>query len=121
MATMIIEGQHVEAATGETYEVRNPATGEVVEKVPAGGPEDVDRAARAAAKAQLTWGKLAPAERAKILHKAAASAREKVDVIGPLLTLEQGKTLLESKLEAERFAANIAWSADLADKVHVQP
>jgi len=117
---MIIEGKGVQAASGETYEVRNPATGEVVDKVPAGGAEDVDRAARAAAKAQLTWGKLAPAERAKILHKAAASAREKVDVIGPLLTLEQGKTLLESKLEAERFADNIAWFADLADKVHGQ-
>src|SRR2546421_4123404 len=120
MATMIIEGKGVQAASGETYEVRNPATGEVVDKVPSGGAEDVDRAAKAAAKAQLTWGKLAPAERAKILHKAAASAHEKVDVVGPLLTLEQGKTLLESKPEAERFADNIAWFADLADKVHGQ-
>src|SRR5438270_6650826 len=118
MATMIIEGQHVEAATGETYEVRNPATGEVVERVPAGGPEDVDRAARAAAKAQVSWGKLAPAERAKILHLAAAHAHSKVDEIAPILTKEQGKTLLESKIEAERFADNIAWFADLADKVH---
>src|SRR5438270_3246200 len=118
MATMIIEGQRGEAATGETYEVRNPATGEVVEKVPAGGPEDVDRAAKAAAKAQQSWGKLAPAERAKILHKAAAHAHSKVEEIAPILTKEQGKTLLESKIEAERFADNIAWFADLADKVH---
>jgi succinate-semialdehyde dehydrogenase/glutarate-semialdehyde dehydrogenase len=118
MATMIIEGQRGEAATGETYEVRNPATGEVVEKVPAGGPEDVDRAAKAAAKAQQSWGKLAPAERAKILHKAARHMLGKVEEIAPILTREQGKTLLESKIEAERFADNIAWFADLADKVH---
>ena len=118
MATMIIEGQRVQAASGETYDVMNPATGEVVDKVPAGGAEDVDRAARAAAKAQQTWGRLAPAERAKILHRAAAHAHTKVDEIAPILTREQGKTLLESKIEAERFADNIAWFADLADKVH---
>ena len=118
MATMIIEGQRVQAASGETYDVVNPATGEVVDKVPAGGPEDVDRAAKAAAKAQQGWGRLAPAERAKILHKAAAHAHTKVEEIAPLLTREQGKTLLESKIEAERFADNIAWFADLADKVH---
>jgi succinate-semialdehyde dehydrogenase/glutarate-semialdehyde dehydrogenase len=118
MATMIIEGQQVPAASGETYEVKNPATGEVVDKVPAGGAEDVDRAAKAAAKAQQGWGRLAPAERAKILHKAAAEAHSKVDVIAALLTAEQGKTILESRIEAERFADNIAWFADLADKVH---
>ena len=86
MATMIIEGKHAEAASGETYEVRNPATGEVVEKVPAGGAEDVDRAAKAALKAFETWGKLAAAERAKILHKAAAHVHSKVEEIATLLT-----------------------------------
>ncbi|HEY8813145.1 MAG TPA: aldehyde dehydrogenase family protein, partial [Candidatus Dormibacteraeota bacterium] len=90
MATMIIEGQRVQAASGETYDVVNPATGEVVDKVPAGGPEDVDRAAKAAAKAQEGWGRLAPAERAKILHKAAAHAHTKVEEIAPILTREQG-------------------------------
>src|SRR5947209_19611393 len=102
MATMIIEGQRVEAASGQTYEVKNPATGALVDRVPAGGAEDVDRAAKAAAKAQQTWGRLAPAERAKILHKAAQNAHSKVEEIAPILTAEQGKTLLESKIEAER-------------------
>ena len=118
MATMIIEGERVKAASGETYEVRNPATGEVVDSVPAGGAEDVDRAARAAAKTFQSWSRITPAERAKILHKAAEHALRKVDEISPILTQEQGKTLLESRLEAGRFAENIAWFADLADKVH---
>src|SRR3981081_43785 len=118
MATMIIEAQVSQAASGETYDVVTPATGEVVDAGPAGGPEDVDRAAKAAAKAQEGWGRLAPAERARILHKAAAFAHTKVEEIAPILTREQGKTLLESKIEAERFADNIAWFADLADKVH---
>jgi acyl-CoA reductase-like NAD-dependent aldehyde dehydrogenase len=118
MATMIIEAERTGAATGETYEVQNPATGEVVDTVPSGGPEDVDRAARAAAKAFESWSKLSAFKRAHILHEAARHMLSKVDEIAPVLTQEQGKTLLESRLEAQRFGENIAWFADLADKIH---
>src|SRR5256884_939754 len=115
---MIIEGERATAASGETDQVKTPATGGVVDEVPSGGVEDVARAARAAEKAQRSWGRLAPAERARILHAAAAHMLEKVDEIAPVLTAEQGKTLLESKIEARRFGENIAWFADLADKIH---
>jgi len=118
MATMIIESERTKAASGKTYEVRNPATGELVDEVPAGDAADVDRAAQAAAKAFPTWSKLAPNKRAEILHKAAHHMLEKVEEIAPLLTREQGKTLLESRIEAQRFGENIAWFADLADKIH---
>jgi succinate-semialdehyde dehydrogenase/glutarate-semialdehyde dehydrogenase len=118
MATMIIENERAKAASGKTYEVRNPANGEVVDEVPAGGPADVDRAAQAAAKAFPAWSKLAPNKRAEILHKAAHHMLGKVEEIAVLLTREQGKTLLESRLEAQRFGENIAWFADLADKIH---
>jgi acyl-CoA reductase-like NAD-dependent aldehyde dehydrogenase len=118
MATMIIEGERAQAASGQTYEVFNPATGEVVDRVPAGGAEDVDRAARAAARAFGSWSRLTPAERAKVLHKAAAHMLSKVDEIAPVLTAEQGKTILESRIEASRFGENVAWFADLADKIH---
>jgi acyl-CoA reductase-like NAD-dependent aldehyde dehydrogenase len=118
LATMIIESERVGAASGLTYQVTNPATGEVVEEVPSGGAEDVDRAARAAERAQKAWSKLAPAERARILHAAAAHMLGRVEEIAPVLTAEQGKTILESRLEARRFGENIAWFADLADKVH---
>ncbi len=118
MATMIIEGERAQAASGETYEVHNPATGEVVDKVPSGGPDDVDRAGQAAAKAQPGWAELPANERAKVLHKAAAHMLSKVEEIAPVLTAEQGKTMLESRIEAIRFGENIAWFADLADKIH---
>src|SRR5438093_245136 len=120
MATMIIEGDRTKAASGKTYEVRNPATGEVVDEVPAGGAADVDRAAQAAAKAFTTWSKMPANKRAEILHKAAQHMLGKVEHIAPILTKEQGKTLLESRIEAQRFGENIAWFADLADKVHGQ-
>ena len=120
MATMIIEGERTKAASGRTYEVRNPATGEVVDEVPSGGPADVDRAAKAAAKAFGTWSKLPSNQRREILHRAADHMLEKVDEIAVILTKEQGKTLLESRLEARRFGENIGWFADLADKIHGQ-
>src|SRR5215468_5072781 len=115
---MIIEGERVGASSGETYQVTNPATGEVVDQVPRGGPDDVDRAAKAASRAQQPWARLAPAERARILHKAADHMLAQVEEIAPVLTAEQGKTILESRIEAQRFGENIAWFADLADKVH---
>src|SRR5213082_2040868 len=118
MATMIIESERTKAASGKTYEVRNPATGEVVDEVPAGGPADVDRAAQAAAKAFPAWSKLAPNKRAEILHKAAHHMLGKVEEIAVLLTKEQGKTILESRIEAKRFGEKIGWFADLADKIH---
>ena len=118
MATMIIEGDRTKAASGKTYEVRNPATNEVVDEVPAGGAADVDRAAQAAAKAFPTWSRLPANKRAEILHKAAQHMLGKVGEIAPVLTKEQGKTLLESRIEAQRFGENIAWFADLADKIH---
>lgn len=120
MATMIIEGDRTKAASGKTYEIRNPATGEVVDEVPAGGAEDVDRAAQAAQKAFATWSKLPSNQRREILHKAAQHMLSKVDEIATILTKEQGKTLLESRLEARRFGENIGWFADLADKIHGQ-
>src|SRR5438552_1851445 len=120
MATMIIEGDRTKAASGKTYEVRNPATGEVVDEVPAGGPADVDKAAQAAAKAFTTWSKLPANQRREILHKASQHMLSKVEEIAPVLTKEQGKTLLESRLEARRFGENVGWFADLADKIHGQ-
>src|SRR5260370_395403 len=85
MATMIIEGKRTKAASGKTYKVHNPATGEVVDLVPAGDSIDVDRAAQAAAKAFTTWSKVAPNKRAEILHKATYHMLGKVDDSAPIV------------------------------------
>src|SRR5919201_1566826 len=94
MATMIIEGDRTKAASGKTYEIRNPATGEVVDEVPAGDAADVERAAQAAAKAFTTWSRLPSNQRREILHKAAQHMLSKVEEIAALLTKEQGTTPL---------------------------
>src|SRR5260370_35233919 len=101
MATMIIEGKRTKAASGKTYKVHNPATGEVLDLVPAGDSIDVDRAAQAAAKAFTPGSKVAPNNRAEILHEATYTRLRKVDEEPPTLTTGQGKTPLRVGTRAE--------------------
>src|SRR5260370_25573343 len=101
MATMIIESERTKAASGKTYEVRNPATGEVVEEVPAGGAADADKAAKAAATAFGSWSTLAPATRAAILHHAASHLPAKVEALAPIPTSDPGKTPRDSWLSGQ--------------------
>src|SRR5689334_17516439 len=66
-----IGGTWVDSASGKTLDVVNPANGKVIAKVPDSSPEDVDRAARAAAAAFPAWMKTTPAERMGMLLKLA--------------------------------------------------
>ena len=75
----IIDGKAVDAASGATYDLVNPATGEVYAQAPASGAEDVDRAFRAADKAFETWGETTPAERQVALLKMADALEQRMD------------------------------------------
>ena len=66
-----VGGEWVDAASGETMEVLNPPTGEVIADVPRCGAEDVDRAVEAAKKALPDWLDTTPGERAELLLKLA--------------------------------------------------
>src|SRR5947209_16175733 len=113
MAQMIVNGERVNAASGATMEVRNPATGEVVDTVPKADAADARRAIDAAAAAFPAWSKTVGHKRAHILMQAAACVREHLDDVARLLTSEQGKPIRDSKIEAERFAENIEIYAGL--------
>ena len=80
----VINGELVDSASGETYDVVDPTTGEVYASAPKSGAEDVDRAYRAADKAFEAWGETTPAERQLALLKIADAlekrSREFVDV-----------------------------------------
>src|SRR4051795_9594104 len=67
----IVNGESVDAVDGATYDLVNPATGEVYAAAPASKAEDVDRAMRAAESAFEAWGDTTPAERQKALLKIA--------------------------------------------------
>lgn len=75
----IIDGEAVGSVSGETYDVVNPATGEVYAQAPASGAEDVDRAMKAAAKAFESWGETTPAERQRALLKMADALEARAD------------------------------------------
>jgi succinate-semialdehyde dehydrogenase/glutarate-semialdehyde dehydrogenase len=110
---MIIDGKPTDAASGATMEVRNPATGEVVDRVPKADAEDTRRAIAAAEAAFPAWAKLAPTKRAHLLMQAGACVREHLDEVAQLLTSEQGKPIRDSRIEARRFIENVEIYAGL--------
>ena len=71
----LIGGEWVDASSGETMEVLNPSTGEVIAEVPRASAEDVDHAVQAAKKALVEWLETTPAERAEIAARIGGRAR----------------------------------------------
>jgi hypothetical protein len=97
---MLIGGQWREAASGETMDSIDPATGRVLARVCAGGAADVDEAVRAARRAFIgPWRKITPHERGRLLQKAAALVEKHADELAELITLENGKPLWEARKE----------------------
>jgi betaine-aldehyde dehydrogenase len=86
-----IGGTFVDAASGETLDVENPADGTVIARVPASGPEDVDRAVEAAANAFETWRDTTPADRSLMLLKLADAIEVRADELGRLESRNAGK------------------------------
>ena len=115
---LFINGQWQEAAEGRTLAVFNPATGKEIGRVAQAGKADLDKALAAAQKGFETWRDMPPADRAKIMRKAAALIRERAGEIAPLLTQEQGKPLVEAKGETLAAADMIEWYADEGFRVY---
>jgi acyl-CoA reductase-like NAD-dependent aldehyde dehydrogenase len=95
---LLIDGQKGDSASGKTFTSYNPATGEALAEVAAGDAADIDRAVAAARKAlEGPWGKMTPAEREKVLHKAADLLEARAEAFAQLETLDNGKIIRESK------------------------
>jgi 1-pyrroline dehydrogenase len=86
-----IGGEWVDAASGQTLEVENPANASIIARVPASGAEDVDRAVKAAAKAFETWQRTTPQDRSVMLLKLADAIEARADEIGRLESRNAGK------------------------------
>jgi acyl-CoA reductase-like NAD-dependent aldehyde dehydrogenase len=113
MAEMYIGGQRVPFPKSDRLEVRDPASGEVVDTVPAGGPDAVDRAVEEAHKAFPAWSETPGSDRGDVLYAAERVIRAHVDELAPLLTSEQGKPLLQARLELGRAAETLKHYAGL--------
>jgi len=95
----LIDGAWVDASSGETLDVVNPADENVIATVPAGTWEDVDLAVRAARKAfeDGPWTRMPPGERAKLLWRIADLLEARKEEFAELETLDNGKPITMSK------------------------
>jgi succinate-semialdehyde dehydrogenase/glutarate-semialdehyde dehydrogenase len=113
-----INGQWVQADSGKTLSVRNPATGEVIGTVPAMGAAETRRAIEAAQAAFAGWRAMLAKERAAILRKLSDLMLANADDLAAIMTAEQGKPLAESKGEVVYSASFIDWFAEEAKRVY---
>jgi betaine-aldehyde dehydrogenase len=110
-----IGGRPVEAADGETFETRNPATGEVLAEIEKAGAAEVEQAVAAARAGQRVWAAMTGAERGRILNRVATILRERNDALAELETLDTGKPIQEtSAVDVVSGADCIGYFAGLA-------
>jgi succinate-semialdehyde dehydrogenase/glutarate-semialdehyde dehydrogenase len=108
----LIGGAWVQADSGATIDVTNPATGLKLGTVPRSGRAETRRAIEAAEEAFQSWRKTSVLERHKLLRKLHDAILDNQQTLAELLTLEQGKSLTEAKGEVAISAAYILWFAE---------
>ncbi|MFG1299844.1 NAD-dependent succinate-semialdehyde dehydrogenase [Xanthobacter sp. V3C-3] len=115
---MLIGGAWVDADSGATIDVHNPATGAFIGTVPKAGAAETRRAIEAAGEAFKTWRATTAAERAAKLHKLADLIAANSEELAILLTTEQGKPLAEARGEVGASAAYVRWFAEEARRIY---
>ena len=113
---LLIDGERVPAADGSTFETVNPARGAVFRQVAQAGPEDADRAVRAAARAFEDWGARTPIQRAKVLHRWADLIDEHADELALIETRDMGMAIGDARWCAHNAAAVMRYYAGAVDK-----
>lgn len=112
-----INGQWVKADSGATFLVNNPATGEIIAQVSNLGPADAELAIKAAEQAFGDWKSKTGKERASIMRRWFDLIIQNTSDLATLMTLEQGKPLIESAGEVAYGASFIEWFAEEAKRV----
>jgi succinate-semialdehyde dehydrogenase/glutarate-semialdehyde dehydrogenase len=113
-----IDGKWVDADSGETFPVTNPATGETLAEVPRMGAAETRRAIAAAARALPEWKARTAKERAQALRRLADLMLEHEDELSRLMVLEQGKPLAEARAEVAYAASFFEWFGEEGKRVY---
>ncbi len=113
-----IDGQWVDADSGATLPVKNPATGETIAAIARCGTAETRRAIEAAERAQIEWRQRTAKERAIILRKWFELMMSAQEDLAQILTEEQGKPLAEARGEIAYGASYIEWFAEEAKRVY---
>jgi succinate-semialdehyde dehydrogenase/glutarate-semialdehyde dehydrogenase len=114
----LIDGKWVQADSGATVAVKNPATGELVGEVPAMGVAETRRAIEAASRAFPAWRALLASERSAILRRLFDLMMQNTEDLALIMTAEQGKPLAESRGEIAYAASFIEWFAEEGKRVY---
>ena len=111
---LLINGEWRDAASGETFEVENPATGETLATLASAGSDDAMAALDAACAVKDEWARTSPRERSNILRRAFDLVTERKDEFAALMTLEMGKPLAEAYGEVTYGAEYLRWFSEEA-------
>ena len=115
---LFINGEWTTGSSGKSEPIVNPATGQVLARLAHAGPADLDEALHAADKGFKVWRKVSGFERSKLLRKAGEIIRSRADEIGALMTMEQGKPLVEAKMETMLAGDIMDWFAEEARRTY---
>jgi succinate-semialdehyde dehydrogenase/glutarate-semialdehyde dehydrogenase len=113
-----VDGLWIDADSGATRAVRNPATGELLGTVPDAGAAETRRAIEAAARALPGWRARTADERAGVLRRWQALMLAHQEDLARLMTCEQGKPLQESRGEIAYAASFLEWFAEEARRIY---
>ncbi|PWU62036.1 betaine-aldehyde dehydrogenase [Micromonospora globispora] len=116
---LFVNGEFVDPTDGGTFKSINPASEEVLAEVAEAGPQDVDRAVRAAREAyEKVWGPMPGRDRAKYLYRIARIIQERSRELAVLESLDNGKPIKESRdVDLPLVAAHFFYYAGWADKL----
>jgi succinate-semialdehyde dehydrogenase / glutarate-semialdehyde dehydrogenase len=116
--SLYINGQFLKGDGRREQDVFNPATDEVIGKLPHASKADLDLALESAHKAFQTWKKSSPMERARILRKVAELSRARAKEIGANITLDMGKPLAEAAGEVTVCSEHADWAAEECRRIY---
>ncbi|MGR3304220.1 MAG: aldehyde dehydrogenase family protein, partial [Candidatus Scalindua sp.] len=113
---MLIAGKWVDSASGKTFPVYNPASGEEITRVAEGDREDIDRAVKAGRDAfeNGPWRTMTPAERSRVIWKIGDLIYEHTDELAELESIDNGKSkniaaVVDIPLSADHFHYYAGW------------
>ncbi|MCW2739845.1 MAG: gabD [Blastococcus sp.] len=115
---LYLNGEWRDASDGATFDVMDPATGEIVAKVSDATADDVRAMIDAAAAAQASWGVTPAIERAAIMRRAVRIFTDRIDELARVLSREQGKPLAQAVGEIQYGIGFIDWFAEEARRIH---
>ncbi len=113
-----VDGKWIDADSGETFAVIDPATGDTIAEIAKCGTAETRRAIEAAERAQKEWRTRTAKERAAVLRKWFTLMLENVEDLAQILTAEQGKPLAEARGEIAYGANYIEWFAEEAKRIY---